>query len=418
MGRCGSARKVRAVGESLSGTSLLARLQRRRPELEQAILARVYAVADPRGVSDPEYALGIREAVSAGVNHWLSLFESPDEAPVPPTLLAQARYAARSDVELDTVLRRYFAGYTLLAEFLVGEAEAGLQIEPEELKRLTRSQAVLFDRLVAAVAGEYRREAEDRVRSIDAGRAERVRALLAGEPIDLGGLGYEFADGWHFGAAAAGPGARAALRDLSGRLDRSLLLVDGAGGSVWAWFGGARPVGADEARATCAVHWPTQVALGLGEPGKGLVGWRQTHRQALAALPVAIHGSVKQVSYIDCALLASVLADEVLASSLRARYLVPLRSHRDGGEALRRTLNAYFAAERNVSSAAAALGVSRQTVKNRLCLAEEIIGRSLPDCASDLEIALQLGELDFPVSQGDYSAEQIHIADRPVRRRD
>jgi hypothetical protein len=40
-----------------------------------------------------------------------------------PILLVQARLAARSDVSLDIVLRRYFAGYSLLGDFLVGEAD-------------------------------------------------------------------------------------------------------------------------------------------------------------------------------------------------------------------------------------------------------------------------------------------------------
>ncbi|MBA3865218.1 MAG: helix-turn-helix domain-containing protein [Solirubrobacterales bacterium] len=57
---------------------------------------------------------------------------------------------------------------------------------------------------------------------------------------------------------------------------------------------------------------------------------------------------------------------------------------------MRKTLRAYFAANRNGASAAAALGVSRQTVKNRLRAAEELIGRGLTECAADLETALRL----------------------------
>jgi len=53
----------------------------------------------------------------------------------------------------------------------------------------------------------------------------------------------------------------------------------------------------------------------------------------------------------------------------------------------------FFAAERNVSSAAMALGVNRNTVASRLRAIEERLGRSLGACAPDLEAALRLEEV-------------------------
>ncbi len=47
-----------------------------------------------------------------------------------------------------------------------------------------------------------------------------------------------------------------------------------------------------------------------------------------------------------------------------------------------------------MSSAAAALGVSRQTVINRLHAVEERLGRPLGACAVEVEAALRLEELD------------------------
>jgi DNA-binding PucR family transcriptional regulator len=60
---------------------------------------------------------------------------------------------------------------------------------------------------------------------------------------------------------------------------------------------------------------------------------------------------------------------------------------------LRHTLRAYFAAERNVSSAAAALGVTRQTVTNRLRVIEETLDRPLGVWATEIEAALRMEEL-------------------------
>ena len=110
-----------------------------------------------------------------------------------------------------------------------------------------------------------------------------------------------------------------------------------------------------------------------------------------------MRGSQSLVRYADVALLASILQDDLLAISLRQLYLAPLSEERDGGSALRQTLRAYFAAERNVSSAAGALSVSRQTVVNRLHVIEERFERSLNSCAAEVEAALRLEDLGYPV---------------------
>jgi sugar diacid utilization regulator len=93
------------------------------------------------------------------------------------------------------------------------------------------------------------------------------------------------------------------------------------------------------------------------------------------------------------ALLASVLNDDALAGSLIEIYLAPLGGSENGGAILRRTLRAYFAAERNASSAASALGVTRHTVQNRLRTIEEKLGQSLRTRQAELEVALRLEEL-------------------------
>ena len=116
---------------------------------------------------------------------------------------------------------------------------------------------------------------------------------------------------------------------------------------------------------------PAKVSLAAGEAAQGIAGWRLSHRQAMAALPIALREPGSIVCYSEVALLASMLQDDLLATSLHERYLVPLNAGRDGGEVARETLRAYFAANRNASSAAAALGVNRRTVTNRLQAIEE-----------------------------------------------
>jgi DNA-binding PucR family transcriptional regulator len=131
----------------------------------------------------------------------------------------------------------------------------------------------------------------------------------------------------------------------------------------------------------------------MGEPKSGRDGWRLTHEQARAAVWVAKAKPAQVIEYTEASLLASIGRDAILTASLQERYLLPLASERDGGQALRATLRSYFQADRNSSSAAAALGVSRQTVANRLRTAEQCIGQPLGECADALVAALSLEEL-------------------------
>jgi sugar diacid utilization regulator len=214
--------------------------------------------------------------------------------------------------------------------------------------------------------------------------------LLEGQRLDTSELPYEF-DTFHLGLVAKGPGAEEAIREIARPLDRRLLLVPRGEETVWAWLGGRRTLDLEDLKRTLSEGLPTEVSLAIGEPGEGLGGWRFTHRQAKAALPVALHGSEPCVRYVDVALLAAVARDELLATTLRQIYLEPLE--RDGGEVLCRTLRAYLAAERNASSAASALGVRRHTVTSRLRTIEQRLGCSLTTHATEIDTALRLQAL-------------------------
>jgi PucR C-terminal helix-turn-helix domain len=374
--------------------AVCARLRARRTEIEQAALTRVYAVSDPSEAINPEYLEGLRMAVSAAIDYGLAAVERGEErsAPIPAVLLVQARLAARSGVSLDTVLRRYFAGYAVLGDFIAGEPNASDSLGVDGIHRIGRDQAALFDRLLAAVTEEYRRESTVRRDSAEARGAERVRRLLAGELLDTSELAYEF-DAWHLGALAAGPGALEAIRDLAKGLDRRLLFISGGEGTIWAWLGGRQKLTAQEALAY-GEDPGVGMVMAFGEPAQKLPGWRLTHRQAMSAMTVARRNEKRAVRYADVALVASMLQDDLLVTSLRELYLVPLAEERDGGAALWETLSAYLAAERNMSSAAAALGVSRRTIANRLRAIEVRLGRPLNLVMPNIEAALRLRELE------------------------
>jgi hypothetical protein len=247
---------------------------------------------------------------------------------------------------------------------------------------------VLFDRLLALIGDEHSREVAATTPTAEKRHAERIERLLAGEPLDTTGIDYDFG-GHHLGAIAVGKDAERAIRGLTVAFDRRLLLVKPDEDQVWAWFGGRRELAPADLQTGLAQVPLTGVSLALGEANEGITGWRLTHRQAKAALPIAIR-SGKTVRYSEVALLAAVLRDDLLATSLREIYLKPIEQGRDGGEAARQTLLAYFAAERNVSSAAAGMGLSRRTVTNRLRAIERRLGQPLSAISAELEIALRL----------------------------
>ncbi len=393
------------------------RLRARQGEIERAIFARVReAVPDLAEDAESEYVQGLRTAVGAAVEFGLTGIEhgERDPPPIPAEAVAQARRAARSGVSLEAVLRRYIAGHALLWDYVMGEADRLVRSgRASGLREMSRVQAALLDQLVIGVTREHVAELQRASGSREHRLLERVRLLLAGEDregdVEMSVLSRDLdyaLDGEHLGVLAVGPAAAEAVRDLAVRLDRRLLSVPCDEQSVWAWLGGReRFVGVDVERGVSDAAGREGVVLALGEPTRGIDGWRLTHQQAQAALLVATRTSEPGgvTRYGDVALLAAALADEMLARSLTEVYVAPLEDARGGGAALLQTLHAYVGAGRSASSAAAALGVVRNTVDNRLRTVEERLGRTLHPWPAELEIALRLNALSRPVSTADSS---------------
>jgi hypothetical protein len=265
-----SIREVRAA--------LADRLRERLPEIQAAVTTRVHSISDPRAVTDPAYLEGLSEAVSAAVEYRLAVLEAGERQapPVPAVLFAQARLDARDKVPVETVLRRYYAGNTLLGDFLVKEAERA-EVPSTALRHLLAEQATLGDRLLAAISAEYAREEQSRPTSPAERRRECVKRLLAGELVDSSDLGYDL-DGHHLGLMIKGEGAEALARELARKADRRLLAVRREDEQTWAcWLGGTRPLGAERALAALADIVPDGVSVAVGEPDEGLPGWRFSH---------------------------------------------------------------------------------------------------------------------------------------------
>lgn len=369
---------------------LAARLRSRAPAIERAIFAHLRDVV-ASGIpspADPDYVTGLRATIAATVDYVLSGIErEPDHAePIPSAAVVQAHRAARNGVGLDTVLLRYAAGNRLVVGYVMAEAD---HFPTEALRQVLDMQGALLERLTAEVTTEYKRELARAGRSGEQRRAELVRRLLAGEAPGTTELNYEL-DGWHLGLIAAGPNACQALRELAADADRQLLTVTRGEESIWAWLGGHRRLNVDDFERLHKGKHRADVTLAVGEPSQGIDGWRLTHQQAQAARLVALRRPRPLTRYAEEMLLAAALQDETLARSLTEIYISPITAQRDGGAVLRETLRAYLKAGCNASSAASALGVVRHTVESRVKTVEQLLGRPLSSCLTDLEVALRL----------------------------
>jgi AcrR family transcriptional regulator len=375
-------------------------LRERSAAIEEAIFARVRAMSDLGGEMPTDYADGLRAAVAESVSFGLTCIERGEawSGSIPPAVSAQARLAARSGVSLETVLRRYKAGDRLLREFIIDGAD---QRSSRALRRILSAQTAQFDRLVGLVATEYMREQDQMTRSPDRRLTDRVQQMLAG--IDLGdqhGLAYELS-AWHTGLVALGTEAEEAARELATGLDRQILVVPQEDGVLWAWLGGRRELRVAEVERHFLAVERKHASISIGEPRRGIEGWRLTHHEARAGLEVMLRRPQRSARGSDALLLAAVLGNETLIESLLQTYLTPLDHVGDAGGTLRETLRAYFDADCNTVAAAAALDVNRHTVRRRLQKVEDALGRLLPVCHSELDVALRLEELQIsPVVAG------------------
>jgi len=368
------------------------RLVERRSEIEQSALTRVSAIADPAERSDPEYTAGLRGAVSETIDFAIAAIDGEKFPPIPLSLYSRARLAARTGVSLDTVLRRYLTGFLVLIEFLDQETERTAAFT-RQTTRLRQHLNRLLEVLVEEISREYSREVELRAQSSESRRVQLVEQLLDGHSVDTAELAYDF-DSWHIGLIARGVGTAEAVQELARAADRRLLQVCRGEDAVWAWLGGRRRLETTEVQLLAADRMPADGCLAIGEPSRHLAGWRLSHLQAAAALLVGLRRGDGVVRYAKVPLQASMLQDQTLSTSLRQLFLVPLEGDRDGGHTARETLRAYFSRERNTSSAGIALGVSRQTVTQRLRAIEDRLGCPLHTCAAEIEAALDLEQLE------------------------
>jgi PucR C-terminal helix-turn-helix domain/GGDEF-like domain len=343
---------------------------------------------------DAEYQRGLREAVSCGVDYGIAVLEEGVERgpQVPVTLIAQARLAARQGVPLEVVIRRYLAGKALLGDFTLEEAAAIDLRDSALLRKVLAAHEAAFDGLLPTITEEYRREEQRCQGSPEPRLVQQVRRLLAGELVDPSCLDYNLTS-HHLGLVVGSTDARQIIRLLAAETDSRPLIISVTEVETWAWLGSKKALGPATVARLAARACSTSRPIAIGEPAQGPSGWRLTHRQARAAFAVAQVAPAAFARYAEVAMVVGAAENPLLSASLQELYLAPLQGGRNNGAVLRATLRAYFTADRNSKSAAAALKVVPQTVANRLGQVEMLIGQPLNRCADAVDAALRMEEL-------------------------
>jgi PucR C-terminal helix-turn-helix domain len=370
---------------------IVAGLRRHRADIEQAICARITASVPHPASHEPDYAVGLQDAITSIVDYSLAAIEKNSEwrESIPRAAAAQARRAAQVGVSLSTIQRRYFVGYRELREFVTKEIQRiGLLNNGEVVQDLHRTLEALLEHVAGAIEQEYNLEQEAISGSK---RSEIVHRLLSAEPVEpaeVVELDYEIDGYWHLALIASGACIEDTVRNFQKRYGCDSLCVS-LDNLVCAWLGMREPPLIVEGE-----HLPADMPLGVGEPGSGFDGWCLTHQQARQALIVALSRPEKVAWYAKTKLLATTLQNETLRRSLTQKYLVPLRTQSDKGTKLRHTLRAYIDSDCNATSAAHGLRIGRHTVEYRIHAAEQLFGCVLRTCLPELDVALQLEELE------------------------
>jgi DNA-binding PucR family transcriptional regulator len=353
---------------------------------------------------------GNLEAFFSAIRHGIPI----DRIEPPTAALEHARRIAQRGTDVDELVRAYRLGHHGVLKLILDEVRAAhleTELGWQVFEEISASSFTYIDRVSHQVVNAYQAERDRWLANRNQARALRVREVLDGGDVDVDEttdliryplhrlhLGLiiwcaEQADGNELDAMerfvtelAAALGARE--RPLFVASDR----ITG-----WAWI----PLTADAADAAVGqirefvrlrVDAPW---LAVGNPLDGLAGFRQSHRQAVAARAVALAPGapprpVSAAGEPGLIVAAQFSSDLDNARSWVCHVLGPLATDTDSDERLRETLRGFLRNSSSFKSSADELHLHVNSVKYRVQRAIERRGRPIGEDRIDVEVALLL----------------------------
>lgn len=377
-------------------------------------LVELYARELPHLANDDESLVSLLSAsVYQNVDTALRIFQhgiDPRRVEAPAAAMEYARRLAQRGTQVVDLIRAYYLGQTALLEYSLREA---VRVEADPVKLGAMMEHALtgafafIDRVTQQVVSAYQEERERWLVNRSAVRAARVRSLLAGDGADTSetGLGYRLR-GTHLAmivwqSPVDGNGhVLGGLEAVAGELAASLpstggpLFVPNDEVCAWVWFPLEKPAMPDEERVreVLAKAHPG-IRFVLGEPGEGLDGFRQSHRQAMRVYNLAFAAGEhcdRVLTFRDVGAMALMAGDMAAARGWVADTLRELAIDDEQHARLRDTLRVFLAAGGSYTAAAGQLTMHKNSVQYRVRKAEEILGRPVSENRLDVELALRL----------------------------
>ena len=322
--------------------------------------------------------------------------------------------SAHHGIPLTVLLRSYRLAHAATAQH-VNAILAHHVTDADELNRaIELCSAWMFayvDAALCLLEDAYTAERDRWIRSAAASQAETIGTILAGQPIDVEvasrRLRHELqrvhvaAIAWldvHEEGRNTLALLEAAIRDIAAAIGSQHPLVQPLGTlSAAAWVSTKTDVPTkvlDELRFRTATAPGVRVAI--GEPARGIAGFRESHVEALEAQRIArmagrSEGSITR--YRDISLRALATANIEQARAFVARELGPLASRDETTQRLAATVRTYLDENGSRGRAARRLNVHENTVAYRLKQAEEVLGRSVDKRTLELRVALAVADL-------------------------
>lgn len=333
----------------------------------------------------------------------------PREAELPVPTRAIARAAVKRQIPLASLMRFYRVTQELLWQWMWDRITATSADKRQQAAALRLATSWMFgyvDSALNRAEQAYEAEREVWLRNTAAARTDAIDDILAQRERDpqraSKRLRYDV-NRHHVGAVAwvdavAGDGdvqssLSEALDVVSGAVGAETTLIHPAGSLVaFGWFSRRSAFDAVDSAAS-GPTLPSGVRIGIGEPGHGLSGFRDSHCEASDARRVASLLGTRAVGltrYRDVAVASLASCNAERAEAFVHRVLGPLAADDEATFRVAMTLSVYLQENGSRSRAARRLTVHPNTVSYRVDQAQMILGRSIETDSLDLAVALEL----------------------------
>jgi DNA-binding PucR family transcriptional regulator len=368
-------------------------------EMDAAIIGTIPAIA-----ADPAIAAEASASSRGNVRRYLAVARRAADPPppdVPPEALDFARTVVRRGIESDVVYQGYRRGQQTLWRIWMNVAEEVTSSGRELAAVLDTSLDLLFryvDDILGAVIAEMQHEREQVLGGALARRAETIRLILDGAPLDASAasqrLGYDLArrhTALVLWTETPAPGQAAleatALAVARAAGVRQPLMLSAGVTALWAWIGSD---GAPAVREPADAD--PRVRVAVGPTRGGIAGFRRSHEAALAIQRLLAGNSESGAfaTYDDLEITALAAQDEQRAAEFVNATLGPLAEDTASAARLRETLRVYLDEGDSAARSAERLHAHRNTILQRIGRATELLGYAPGERRLALALALEL----------------------------